>query len=73
MYLMTCGSFKFADQKKDWVRKPQIRKVSHLQRVRKSNKLFKSTICDLQTAYLCPVPYLTYCTVQYMVGVLLNF
>ncbi len=36
---------------KDWVRKSQIRKVSHLRNVCKSNKLFKSAnlrICDLR-------------------------
>jgi hypothetical protein len=35
-----CGSFKSANHKKDWVRKSQIRKVPHSQKVCKSNKLF---------------------------------
>jgi hypothetical protein len=50
---------KFENHKKDWIRKSQIRKVPHLRKVRKSNKLFKSSnlwICDernyLRTAYL---------------------
>jgi hypothetical protein len=41
MCLQTWGSFKSANHKKDWVRKSQIRKVSHLRKVHKSNKLFK--------------------------------
>ncbi len=40
--LCICWSFKSANHKKDWVRKSQIRKVPHLLKVRKSNKLFKS-------------------------------
>jgi hypothetical protein len=42
MYLRTCGSYKSANHRKDWVRKLQIRKVLLLRSVRKSNKLFKS-------------------------------
>jgi hypothetical protein len=37
MCLQTCGSFKSANHKKYWVRK-----MRHLRKVRKSNKLFKS-------------------------------
>jgi hypothetical protein len=42
--------FKSGNHKKDWVHKSQIRKVSHLRNVRKSNKLFNSAnlqICGL--------------------------
>jgi hypothetical protein len=42
MFLRTCGSFKSAHHKKDWVRKSQLCKESHLRKVRKSNKLFMS-------------------------------
>jgi hypothetical protein len=42
MYLRTCGSLKSANLKKDWIRKSQIRKVSHLRNVHKCNQLFKS-------------------------------
>jgi hypothetical protein len=51
MYNRTYGSFKSANQKKDWVRKSQIRKVSYLRKFRKSSKLFKSAnlrLCDLR-------------------------
>jgi hypothetical protein len=34
-------NYKSANHKKDWVRKLQLRKVPHLQKVSKSNKLFK--------------------------------
>ena len=54
MYLRTCGSFKSANRKKDCVRKSQIHKASHLRKVRKSNKLFKSAnlrICDFRNLY----------------------
>jgi hypothetical protein len=39
---------------KDWVRKSQIHKVSHLRKVRKLNKLFKPAnlwICDLRNLF----------------------
>jgi hypothetical protein len=39
---------------KIWARKSQIRKVPHLRKVRKSNKIFKSAnlqICDLQNLF----------------------
>ncbi len=42
--------FNLQITKKEWIRKSQIRKVSHLRKVRKFNKLFKSAnlrICDL--------------------------
>ncbi len=42
MYLRACGSFNSANRKKDCVRKSQIRKGSHLRKIRKSNNLFKS-------------------------------
>ncbi len=41
MYLQSCGSFRSANHKKDWIRKSQIRKMSHLGKVRKSNKSFQ--------------------------------
>jgi hypothetical protein len=45
MYLRTCRSLKSASHKRFG---PKIRKVSHLRKVRKSNKLFVSPeICDL--------------------------
>ncbi len=34
MYLWPCGSFKTANDQKDWVRKSQIRKVPRLRTVR---------------------------------------
>jgi hypothetical protein len=40
MYLRTCRSFKSPNKKSEWVRKSQIRNVSHLRKVRKCNKLF---------------------------------
>jgi hypothetical protein len=49
MYLWFCESFKFRKSQKAWVRKSQIRKVPHLKKVRKSNKLLKFTnlrICE---------------------------
>jgi hypothetical protein len=55
MYLRSCGSFRSANHKKDWVRKSQIYKVLHLRKVRKSNKLFKSAIlriCDLRNLFV---------------------
>jgi hypothetical protein len=70
MHLRTCGSFlsakklglanrkstsyKYANGKKDWVRTSQIRKVPHLRKVRKSNKLYKPAklrICDLRNLF----------------------
>ncbi len=51
MCLQTCGSLKSVNYKKDCVRKSQIRKVSHLRKVRKFINLFKSAnlrICDYQ-------------------------
>ncbi len=60
MNLRTCGSFKSANHKKDWVRKSQIRKVSHLLKVRKSKNSLNPQICGfaicgtcLWTAHLC--------------------
>jgi hypothetical protein len=55
LYLQTC---EITNYKKDWVHKSQIRKVPHLRKVCKSNKLFKSAnlrICGtyLRTAHLC--------------------
>jgi hypothetical protein len=51
-------SFNFANQKKDLVRKSQIRKVSYLRKVRKSDKLFGPTnlrICDFWKLFAgCP-------------------
>ncbi len=52
LYLRTCKSLESANHKKDWVHKPKIRKVSHLQKIRQTNKLFKSlqfaeVICGL--------------------------
>jgi hypothetical protein len=44
MYWRTCGSLKSANHKKDWLRKSQIREVSHERMARKFNKLFKSAI-----------------------------
>jgi hypothetical protein len=38
MYLRTCGSFKSANYKKDYVRKSQTCIVPHLRRVHKSNQ-----------------------------------
>ncbi len=59
MYLQICKIFESPNHKKDCVRKSQILKVSHLRKVRKSNKLFKSAnfriaICGtyLRTAHL---------------------
>jgi hypothetical protein len=46
--LRTFGSFKFANHKKDWVRKSQIRKVSHLRKARKSDKFFSRKFADLR-------------------------
>jgi len=54
MYFQTCESFKSVNHKKDWVHKSQIRKVPHLRKVRKSNKLLKSPnlrICDLRNLF----------------------
>jgi hypothetical protein len=53
MYFRTCGSFKSANHKKDWVRKLQIRKVPHVHKVRKSNNLLKSANLNLRTAHFC--------------------
>jgi hypothetical protein len=54
MHLLTCGSFKSANLKKDWVRKSQIHKVPHLRNIRKSNKLLKPEIfgCAIFGFYL---------------------
>ncbi len=43
---------KSANHKKDWVRKLQIRKVLHVHKVRKSNKLFKSANLYLRSSLL---------------------
>jgi len=43
-----------ANGKKDWVRKSKIRKVTHLRKVRKSDKLYKPAqlrICDLRNLF----------------------
>jgi hypothetical protein len=58
MYLRTCKSFKSANDKKDWISKSQIRKVSHLRKVRKSNKLFKSANLRICRTYLRNRPHL---------------
>jgi hypothetical protein len=58
MYLQTCG--KPANYKEDWVRKSQIRKVSHLRNIRKFNKLSKSAnlrICDLRNLFADRPPF----------------
>ncbi len=55
MYLRTCGSLSPQINKKDCVRKLQIRQVPHLRKVRKCNKLFKSAnlrICPICGTYL---------------------
>ncbi len=44
IYLQTCGSFKSANRKKDWVRKSQS-KGSHLRKESKSNKYLSPKIC----------------------------
>jgi hypothetical protein len=52
MYLRTCGSFESANHKKDSVPRSQIRKVSHVRKVRIHYKLFMSAnllICDRGT------------------------
>ncbi len=44
-------NFKSANHNKDWVRKSQICKVPHLQKIRKSDKLVESAnlrVCDLR-------------------------
>jgi hypothetical protein len=55
-----CGlSEVFSKSQKDWVRKSQIRKVSHLRKVRKSNNLFKSInlrICDFRKLFAVRLP-----------------
>jgi hypothetical protein len=58
--LRICGSFKFANHKKVWVRKLQIPIVPHLRKARKSNKHVSLQSCGfamgetyLQTAHLC--------------------
>ncbi len=43
--------FKILNSQKDWVRKSQIRKVSPLRKVHKSNKLYKSANCDLRKLF----------------------
>jgi hypothetical protein len=50
LYFRTFGSFKSSNHKKDSVRKSQIRKVSHVRKLRKSNKLFNGTY--LRTTHL---------------------
>jgi hypothetical protein len=55
MNLRTCGSFKSANHKKDWVRKSKIRKVPHLRKVRKSNIFF---IANLQNFFADRQPLL---------------
>jgi hypothetical protein len=52
-YFRTCGSFQSANHKKDWVQL-QIRKVPHLRKVCKSNKIFKTPqlgLCDLRNLF----------------------
>jgi hypothetical protein len=45
---------KFANHKKDWIRKSQMCKMSHLRKVRKSNKFVQvRKFADLRTAHLC--------------------
>jgi hypothetical protein len=51
MYLRSL-SFKSANLKKDWDRKSQIRKTSHLRKVRKSNKLVESANLPICGRYL---------------------
>ncbi len=54
MNLSTCG--KSANHKNDWVRKLQIRKVSHLRNVLKSKKIIKPAglrICDFFAELIC--------------------
>jgi hypothetical protein len=51
MHSRICGRLKSANHKNYWVRKSQIRKVSHLQKVR-NFKFLKSVhlrICDLRS------------------------
>jgi hypothetical protein len=60
MYLRTCGSFKSTNYKK-LGGKSQIRKVTHLQKIRKSNNLFKSAnlrICYLRNLFAGRLPLL---------------
>ncbi len=52
MYLRNCRRFKSANQKPGWVHKSQIRKVSYLRKVRKSNKLFESAILRIRDFWL---------------------
>jgi hypothetical protein len=59
MYLRTFGSLQIT--KKDGVRKSQIRKVSHLRKFRKCNKLFHSAsllIYDLRNLFANRPPLL---------------
>ncbi len=61
MYLRTRGSFKSANHQNNWVRKSQIRSVSHFRKVRKSNKLFNDTnlrICSLRNLFADRPPLL---------------
>jgi hypothetical protein len=44
LILWTYVNLKSETRKEGWVRKSQIRKVSHLRKVSKSNELFKGTI-----------------------------
>jgi hypothetical protein len=53
MNLRTCGSVNSANHKKDCVHKSQFRKVPHLRKVRKSDKLLKfANFADLRFAEL---------------------
>jgi hypothetical protein len=52
MYLRTCKSFKSENDKKDWISKPEVRKVLDLRKVRKSNKLFMSANLRICRTYL---------------------
>jgi hypothetical protein len=45
MYLRTCKSFKYANHKKHWLRKSQVRKVSLLRKVRKITSYLGPQIC----------------------------
>jgi hypothetical protein len=53
MYLRTCGSFKSANHKKDWVCKSQIHKVPHLRKVRNANVTFLKVrkLADLRNLF----------------------
>ncbi len=62
MYLQTCGSFKFAKHKKDWVWKSQILKVPHLCKVCNNKKFIQvRKFADLQFAEnICGPPTCVY-------------